>query len=76
MSAVEPPEYLPAAEQRLGEYLVLLRDVRLDTPDSLTERVVRTAHWQRTVREPLLAIGHIAAAVGDTLRVLLGGERR
>jgi hypothetical protein len=75
VSTGELPERLPAAERRLGEHLVLLRDVP-DAPASLTKRVVRAAHWQRVVREPLLAVGHVAAAVGDALRVLLGGGRR
>jgi hypothetical protein len=75
VSAGELPDGLTAAERRLGEHLVLLRDVP-DAPASLTRRVVRAAHWQRAVREPLLALGHLAAAVGDALGALLGGRRR
>jgi hypothetical protein len=68
------PEPVTAAERRLGEHLQLLRDVP-DAPAGLTGRVLRTARWQRAVREPLLAFGHVAAAVGDALRLLLGGTR-
>lgn len=75
MSTDGLPEPLPAAERRLTEYLVLLHDVP-DAPASLSTRVVRAAHWQRVVREPLLALGHVAAAASDALRVLLGGARR
>ncbi len=75
MSTGELPERLPAAERRLGEHLALLRDVP-DAPASLTKRVTRAARWQHLAREPLLALGHVAAVVGDALRVLLGGGRR
>jgi hypothetical protein len=75
VSPGEAPERLPAAERRLSEYLVSLHDVP-DGPAALTPRVVRAAHWQRVVREPLLALGRVAAAAGDALRVLLGGVRR
>jgi hypothetical protein len=73
MSA-EEPEQLTPAERRLGRHLALLHDLP-DSPASLTQRVMRTARWQRAVRSPLLAVAHIASAAAETVRVLIGGRR-
>ena len=74
MSSPEEPESLTPAERRLHEHLLLLRDTPA-APASLTERVLYTARWQQTLRSPLLAVAHLAAAAADGIRLLLGGIR-
>ncbi|MDQ6819808.1 MAG: hypothetical protein M3076_05620 [Actinomycetota bacterium] len=41
-------------------------------PASMVAKIVRAARWQRAVRRPLLAMGALAAALGDGIRSLLG----
>ncbi len=62
------------AERRLDEHLGLLRDAP-KAPASLVGHVVRTARWQQSLRAPLLAVAHLAAAATDAIRLLLGAGR-
>ncbi len=75
MSADEDIEQLSSAERRLNEHLAVLRGTP-HAPASLLPGIVRTARWQRALRLPLLSLGHLAATVGDTIRLLVGGRRR
>jgi hypothetical protein len=70
----EESEPLTPAEQRLDEHLALLRDAP-QAPSTLTNHVVRTARWQRSVRSPLLAVAHIASAAVDAMRLLFAVKR-
>jgi hypothetical protein len=72
----DPTDPLTPAERRLGEHLALLREVPQSPSATLAPRIVRSARWQLAVRAPLLAIAHLAAAVGDGVRVLIGGPPR
>lgn len=73
MSLEDPDrDGLTPAERRLDQ---LLEPLRRDPPRaeaSLVERTVRTARWQQSVRAPLHAIGQIAGAMAEALRLLLG----
>jgi len=40
----------------------------------MVPKIVRAARWQRVARRPLLAIGALAAALGDGIRLLLGSS--
>lgn len=70
----EPAEALNPAERRLDEYLELLRSDAPTPPAPLVGKIVRAARWQRTLRRPLVAVGALAAAVGDGVRLLLGSR--
>jgi type VI protein secretion system component VasF len=75
MSAEQPPEELTAAERRLAQHLSLLRPGPA-APTSLTDRVVQTARWQQAIRSPLRAVASLAAAAGETIRLLLGAHKQ
>lgn len=64
-----------AAERRLDEHLELLRDGEPEPDRHLARRVVRSARWQRAVREPLRVVGMIGASVLAGLGAVLGGRR-
>ena len=68
----QPPEVLSPAERRLEEHLRLLHVDLPAPPASMAEKIVRAARWQRAARRPLLAIGALAATLGDGIRLLLG----
>jgi hypothetical protein len=74
VSSPEECEPLTPAEQRLREHLLLLRDTP-EAPASLAGRVLHTARWQHTLRPPLFAVAHLAAAAADAIRLILGGSR-
>ncbi|MBV9197087.1 MAG: hypothetical protein JO168_23375 [Solirubrobacterales bacterium] len=77
MTDHEPPaEDLTLAERRLREHLKVFTAERPEPAPSLAVAVVRTARWQRSVRAPLQAVGRFAAAIGDGLRLLIGGRRQ
>ena len=67
-----PADELSPAEQRLDEYLELLRaNPPAATPD-LIARIVRTARWQAAVRDPLVLAGAVAMALGESVRLMFG----
>jgi hypothetical protein len=66
----EPPDELTPAEQALEGHLELLRGAVLAPSQSMDYQILRRARWQRTVRRPLLTIGHFAEAVRDSIRLL------
>ena len=65
-----------AAERRLGEHLQLLRHAAPDPDRALVPRIVRTARWQRIIREPVRVAGMIAGAALDGLLALVSPGRR
>lgn len=72
MSAGDPPaDELTPAERRLTEHLQLLRASPPTAAPQLVGRVIRGVRWQRTVREPLVLVGEVAAAVFDGLTLLV-----
>lgn len=66
----DPVPEAPAERSLLG----LLAPLRAEEPAVAlsTDRVIRTARWQRTVRSALHAAGTVAASVADGTRVILG----
>ncbi len=75
----DPPgdEPLPTpADQRLDELLSEVRAAPVPEAEGLTERVVRTARWQRGVRESLSSLGSLSAALAEAAVSLLGLRRR
>ena len=68
-------EPLSPAEERLRDYLSDLRRDRRPTDDEgFVSEVVRTARWQRAARQPLRVAGAVLAALGDGVRLLVGGR--
>lgn len=76
MSADDATGARGPAERRLDEHLELLRVDQPAGHRSLVHRVIRTARWQRALREPIRMAALIAGAMIDGLRVLTGGRRR
>ena len=77
MSADETPADLTPAERRLAEHLELLRASPPSATPQLVPRVIRGVRWQRAIRDPLLLVGAVAAALVEGASVLLkpsGGE--
>ncbi len=67
-----PADELSPAEERLSEYLELLRaDPPVPGPD-LIAGIVRRARWQAAVRDPLVLVGTVASALGEGVRLLFG----
>ena len=71
MNADEDSTDLTAAERRLDQHLELLRASPPAATRELVPRVIRTVRWQRAIRDPLLLVGAVAAAVAETARLLL-----
>ena len=77
MTAGENPDDLTPAERRLAHHLQLLRASSPTATSSLVPRVIRGVRWQRAVRDPLLFVGAVAAALAESLGLLMKrrGER-
>jgi hypothetical protein len=68
-----------AAEQRLEELLALLAADHPAADPAFAATVVRRARFQRAIVTPLRSVGTLVAAVGDSVRFLLGlrpGDRQ
>lgn len=61
---------LTPAERRLTEHLELLRASPPTVAPGLVPRVIRGVRWQRAIRDPLVLVGAVAAALADGLSVL------
>lgn len=71
MTTPDNPSETPSpAERRLGEHLQLLRADAPTPPARMVPSIVRAVRWQRAIRRPLLAVGTLAATVGDAIRLL------
>jgi hypothetical protein len=62
---------LTPAERRLTEHLELLRASPPTVAPGLVPQVIRGVRWQRGIRDPLLLVGAVAAAVAEGLSVLI-----
>ena len=71
MSADETGEEFTPAERRLAEHLELLRASPPGTTPQLVPRVIRGVRWQRAVRDPLLLVGAVAAALLEGLGLVV-----
>jgi hypothetical protein len=60
---------LTAAERRLTEHLELLRASPPIVAPDLVPRVLRGVRWQRAIRDPLVLVGAVAAAVAEGLSI-------
>jgi hypothetical protein len=65
-----PADELTPAERRLSEHLELLRASPPIVAPGLVPRVLRGVRWQRAIRDPLVLVGAVAAAVAEGLAVL------
>ncbi|MDQ6776378.1 MAG: hypothetical protein M3071_09215 [Actinomycetota bacterium] len=70
------PDYTTPAEVRLSEHLMLLRSDPPRSDRALVVVVLRAARWQRAAREPLLALGRLAAAVFNGIHGLVQTRAR
>ena len=72
MNAGDSPadEFTPA-ERRLSEHLELLRASPPIVAPGLVPRVLRGVRWQRAIRDPLVLVGAVAAAVAEGFSVLV-----
>ena len=64
------PDDLSPAERRLTEHLDLLRTTAPESPDVLVPRVIRGIRWQRAIRDPLVLVGTVTAAVAESFGLL------
>ncbi len=71
MTAGENPDDLTPAERRLAHHLQLLRSSPPTATPSLVPRVIRGVRWQRAVRDPLVFVGAVAAALTESLDLLI-----
>jgi hypothetical protein len=69
-----PADEFSAAERRLTEHLELLRATPPTTP-ALVPRVIRGIRWQRAIRDPLVLVGAVAAAVLEGLGLVFERPR-
>jgi hypothetical protein len=67
-----PADDLTPAERSLDQHLELLRARPPIGAPGLVPRVIRGVRWQRAVRDPLLLVGAVAAALRDGLGLLFG----
>ncbi len=70
MSAGESPDDLTPAERRLSQHLELLRATPPEGTPLLVPRVIRSVRWQRAIRDPLLLVGAVTAAVAESVGLL------
>ena len=71
MNAGESPaDELTPAERRLIEHLELLRASPPTVAPGLVLQVIRAVRWQRPVRDPLVLVGTVAAALAEGLSIL------
>lgn len=71
MNADENPAELTPAERRLVEHLELLRASPPSATPQLVPRVIGGVRWQRAIRDPLLLVAAVAAALAEGASVLL-----
>jgi hypothetical protein len=71
MNAGETPaDDLTPAERRLTEHLELLRASPPAATPLLVQRVIRGVRWQRAIRDPLVLVGAVAAALAEGIGLL------
>lgn len=67
----DPADDLSPAQGRLSEHLELLRANPPTAAPELIGRIIRTVRWQRAIRDPLVLVGAVASAIGESLRLLV-----
>ena len=75
MTAGENPEDLSPAERRLAQHLQLLRASPPAATSDLVLRVIRGVRWQRAIRDPLVFVGAVTAALAEGLSLLFKPRR-
>lgn len=70
-----PAPASPAAEERLGTLLALLRTDPPAAAADLPARVLRTARWQHAVRGALRVGGWMTSAAVDVVGLIARGRR-
>jgi hypothetical protein len=63
---------LTAAERRLSEHLELLRASPPTAAPELIARIVQRARWQGPIREQMVFVGVVVAAIGEAVILLSG----
>jgi hypothetical protein len=71
MSAGDIHDALTPAESRLAQHLELLRASPPAGTPHLVQSVIRAARWQRVIRDPLVLVGMMGAALAEGLGLLL-----
>ena len=66
-----PADELSPAERRLTQHLQMLRTSPPTGAPELVARVIRGVRWQRAIRDPLVFVGIVAAAVVEGLDLLI-----
>jgi hypothetical protein len=74
-AAPAPAPASPAAEERLGALLGLLRADPPVATAELPARVLRTARWQHAVRGALRVSGWMTTAAADVVGLITKGRR-
>jgi hypothetical protein len=62
-----PTDELSPAERRLAQHLDMLRTSPPTGAPELVPRVIRGVRWQGAIRDPLVLVGVVAAAVVEGL---------
>jgi hypothetical protein len=75
MTGSENADARSPAERRLAQHLQLLRASPPTATPDLVRRVIRGVRWQRAVRDPLVFVGAVAAALVEGLGLLLKPRR-
>jgi len=70
MSADETADLTPA-ERGLAQHLELLRSSPPSATPQLVPRVIRDVRWQRAIRDPLLLVEAVAAALVEGASALI-----
>jgi hypothetical protein len=65
---------LTVAERRLSEHLELLRASPPTAAPELIARIVQRARWQGAIRDPMVFVGVVVAAIGEALTLLSGSS--
>jgi len=77
VSVAEPPEEpLTPAQERVQEHLGVLREDPPQPGRELVPSTVSRARWQRALRTPLQALGHLLSAMVDGVSLIAGSGRR
>jgi hypothetical protein len=61
---------LTVAERRLSEHLELLRASPPTAAPELIARILQRARWQGPIRDPMIFVGVVVAAIGEALVLL------
>lgn len=65
-----PADDLTPTERRLSKHLEVLRVSPPSVGPELVPRVIRSVRWQRAIRDPLVLVGAVAAAIADGVGLL------